>query len=288
MTSISILHTLTYAMHTYADHDDELISHMFTYMRTHTHTLTWSFCTDQNVHCFCRGNVWYSISHTEVDEAIFDHLYKSHSTVYFCIFAFLLYFVFSIICLPFLSMQLPWHPSTWPFLLGVSSMTVSHWLGLPLSTPMVLSCSISCSSRLLVGTSLSTPLTTPPQQCCLTWPLVPSTISQWGPSLWPLDHSVLRSSYTLLTVRIHAAPFVTGESALLYHGDWIEEVNVIALLFLLSPSFSALSATRCQCHQQWFHHCFGNLDGTCSVFPWALTTAMYLSGRWHAIVQYAS
>ena len=104
-------------------------------------------------------------------------------------------------CLARFSLQLPRHLSTWPFLLWVFLMTVSLWRGFPPYTPTVLSSPMSCGGHLLVWTFLRTQLTTLRRQCCLTWPLVPSTLSQWGPSLWPLDHSVNSWHYTLLMVR---------------------------------------------------------------------------------------
>ena len=167
-----------------------------------SHSVSMSFATDKSVR-WLRESSFRSILQLQL---------KSYNSVYS------LQHILSLFWsrLPHLSMQLPRHPSTWPSLLGVCSMTALCLLGFPLSTPMVLCSSISCSCHFLEGKSSSTQQTTPPWQCCLTWPLVPSTISQWGPSLWPLDHSVLSSSYTLLTVRIHAAQFVTGESALLY------------------------------------------------------------------------
>ena len=104
-------------------------------------------------------------------------------------------------CLSWFSLQLPRHPLTWPFILWVFLMTASHWRGFPPYTPTVLSSSMSCGGHLLVWTFLRTQLTTLRRQYCLTWPLVPSTLSQWGPSLWPLDHSVNSWHYTLLMVR---------------------------------------------------------------------------------------
>ena len=176
-------------------------------------------------------------------------------------------------CLPCVSAQLHQHPSTWPFLLEVSSMTASHWLGVPLSTPMVLSGSMSSSCHLLSQTSLSTQLAW--WWCYLTWPLVPSTLSQWGPSLWPLDRSVILLLLTLLMVRTCSTICDRRKC----YPEWVELKQSITLLWYPLPSlshyFSALNASRCPCSQQYIYHHHCVLDRACCIFSWALKQCMH-------------
>ena len=96
-------------------------------------------------------------------------------------------------------------------------MTASHWLGVSLKILVVVLGSTSSSSHQLMMISSWTQLTTQPWQCCLTWPLAPSTISQWGPSLLSLDHSVTSSAYTLLMVRGHVCDSVVAWCWVLLH-----------------------------------------------------------------------